>query len=301
MWFILDALGIALGVLTWALLAFTDWVVVRFILGTWFKTTKPRLSWLPYTDMGNIIFLTYQFTKARVCKLCEGRWKPPRAHHCKTCRRCIFRMDHHCPWINNCVGLSNQKLFILFLCYTALASVATLVLLVSSAIYWLWSQSSWAEAAPPSSTPLMCSGVVAVECLAAVLFVSDFLNEQIESIQMNSTLVETYQRTHGERSCFYDHFRAVFGNSCYVWPWPFPSAPPPLYTEEAIPDDDSGAFVYQGTSPRASQEEANLGIAGEEDEAVDALGPASQVPTLGAEGSRPRARHKESSDIAGAD
>ena len=34
-------------------------------------------------------------------------------------------------------------------------------------------------------------GLVAAECFAAVLFVSDFLQEQVESIQMNSTLVET--------------------------------------------------------------------------------------------------------------
>ena len=34
---------------------------------------------------------------ARVCQKC-GRGKPPRAHHCRVCRRCIRRMDHHCPW-----------------------------------------------------------------------------------------------------------------------------------------------------------------------------------------------------------
>eukprot|EP00933_Yihiella_yeosuensis_P066590 TRINITY_DN70935_c0_g1_i1.p1 TRINITY_DN70935_c0_g1~~TRINITY_DN70935_c0_g1_i1.p1 ORF type:complete len:329 (-),score=28.42 TRINITY_DN70935_c0_g1_i1:55-1041(-) len=320
MWIICDALGIGLSVATWALLAFTDWVIIRFVLVAWFWTERPRFEVVPLTDFGTFLLVVYQiplflswFSHVRAattdpgtisvssapanfpdpvsCTICEERlrkacWKPPRAHHCRTCKVCIFRMDHHCPWINNCVGYGNQKLFMLFLGYTAISALLTLGFLIASVVYWLWSQKSWSEAAPPGSVSLICSGIVAVECLAAVLFVGDFLQEQIESIQMNSTLIETYKRTHGRRTDFWDHFKGIFGVRWWEWPLPYPSAPPPDFLEEAIPDGDSD-FSYDDSHSHGDDINS-LGIAGKDSEGSHA-GTPSQAS------GRPRQRNRSES------
>jgi len=57
----------------------------------------------------------------RHCKWCS-KYKPDRCHHCRVCRTCILKMDHHCPWIYNCVGYRNQKFFFLLLFYTMLCT-----------------------------------------------------------------------------------------------------------------------------------------------------------------------------------
>ena len=38
-----------------------------------------------------------------------------RMHHCSICKTCVHQYDHHCPWINGCVGKHNIRLFPCFL------------------------------------------------------------------------------------------------------------------------------------------------------------------------------------------
>ena len=68
--------------------------------------------------------------KIEFCKKCN-KHRPLRAHHCSTCDRCIMKMDHHCPWIFNCVGYGNQKIFFLFLSYSTTGCCLAFFVLLS--------------------------------------------------------------------------------------------------------------------------------------------------------------------------
>lgn len=58
----------------------------------------------------------------RWCKLCRHD-QPPRCHHCIICRRCILKRDHHCYITGVCIGLTNQRHFVVLNFYIAIASV----------------------------------------------------------------------------------------------------------------------------------------------------------------------------------
>lgn len=55
------------------------------------------------------------------CTTCD-RSVPPRTHHCILCQRCILWRDHHCFFTGSCIGILNQRYFILFCIYCAVGS-----------------------------------------------------------------------------------------------------------------------------------------------------------------------------------
>lgn len=149
-----------------------------------------QYSVLPVTEPAEYTAFTVSSTGgSRFCKKCQCP-KPDRAHHCSTCKRCVLKMDHHCPWLATCVGLHNYKAFLLFLIYTTLFCWVCFAV----SVLWLWAEifSDWA----PSDAGLPVS-VVILSLLGGVigLVLTGFTAWHISLAVRGMTTIESLEKT----------------------------------------------------------------------------------------------------------
>lgn len=123
-WCVKDVCGFVCVGITWSLILYAEFVVLfvmilptPFTLGTLLNTVVfHALAFLALsshaaamcTDPGSVPLgnatpeniekmATHPGQVIYRCPRCLSI-KPLRAHHCSVCKRCIRKMDHHCPW-----------------------------------------------------------------------------------------------------------------------------------------------------------------------------------------------------------
>lgn len=169
---------------------------------------------------------------SRFCKFCK-KSKPPRSHHCHVCKSCVLRMDHHCPWVNNCVGFYNHKYFVLFLLYlwTGCGFVSVISIFPFRAVKTFY------EAGDGVRGALLFSFVIAISVFLAL---SLLLGWHIYLVFTGQTTIEFYyNRTKARQSRMrgelfqneYDlgsskNWNIFFGPSRFPLSWLLPSTRP---------------------------------------------------------------------------
>ncbi|CAB1323528.1 unnamed protein product [Coregonus sp. 'balchen'] len=153
-WFIQDGCGMVCAFITWFLVLYADFVVTFVMLlpskSFWYavvngvvfnclavlaltshlRTMLTDPGAVPKGNATKKYMESLNLKPGEVIYKCPKccSIKPERAHHCSICKRCIRKMDHHCPWVNNCVGENNQRFFVLFTMYIAMISTHALAL-----------------------------------------------------------------------------------------------------------------------------------------------------------------------------
>lgn len=104
--------------------------IIGLFIGLYYGCLQDAGSIQPLMATENVTFEQDLFAgrDPKLCPTCLCR-RPIRSKHCSTCDRCVGGFDHHCNWINNCVGYRNYPAFLLFLFGIVIAEGVGL---------WLW-------------------------------------------------------------------------------------------------------------------------------------------------------------------
>ena len=77
-----------------------------------------------------------------ICFVCNLEKK--KARHCDICNRCVVKFDHHCPFLINCVGRKNFKVFLFFLLVSMIFLVGKFVFNILTRFgYLCWHDSTF--------------------------------------------------------------------------------------------------------------------------------------------------------------
>ncbi|XP_023938737.1 palmitoyltransferase ZDHHC3 [Bicyclus anynana] len=249
-WCIKDICGIICALLTWLLILYAEFVVMMVMLlpGV---STYPIYSYINilifqslailafashlrtmFTDPGAVpkgnatkeMIKQMSFREGQVIFKCTKccSIKPERAHHCSVCQRCIRKMDHHCPWVNNCVGEKNQKYFVLFTLYIAAISIHSLILSVYQFVTCI--RHEWRDCStysPPTTVVLLL--FLIIEALLFAIFTLVMFGTQLHAIWNDETGIEQLKKEQARwvRKSRWKSIQAVFGRFSIFWFSPF--------------------------------------------------------------------------------
>eukprot|EP00347_Sterkiella_histriomuscorum_P001842 403370469 len=253
-----DFCGIFLAVFTVFLLLFGNFVCNYFCIFYWYYEPNPAkqlLYGIPLTGMGTVYALTFNYlcvmslsshwraawadpgivakqseppgnmdpARVKMCKKCDNSWKPERAHHCSECGNCIFKMDHHCPWINNCVGVKNLKYFMLFIIYTGLSAAYLCLMLILSFYHLMTAKSKVHQQKDGYMLAFVMCVIGFIEGILFTFFCFELVQEQFESIGDNQTYVDDMKETFGRPQALVDNLFQSLGED-WTW-WLIPTHP----------------------------------------------------------------------------
>ena len=151
------------------------------------------------------------------CKRWNLIWKPIRAHHCSECNVWIFKMDHHCPWINNCVGIQNTKYFFLFTLYTGVGAIFSICIIITWFIMLLRDTNQNHATKPGYPIAFFLWILVLIESILFSFFTLELVGEQFELFQDNQTYVDDLKDLTGIPLTFFDSLKVWIGQDWMFW------------------------------------------------------------------------------------